>query len=138
MNKIVWLTGPSGAGKTTTAERFSFFNLGWIILDGDEMRESISLDAGFSRKDRTDHNLKVARLASVLSRQTNVIVAVIAPIRRVRQQITSICHPTWIYVKRTLPPREGHFYEITTGYPVLDHDKLSVEESVEELRKILK
>ena len=66
MNKIVWLTGPSGAGKTTTAERFSFFNLGWIILDGDEMRESISLDAGFSRKDRTDHNWQVYYLDKLM------------------------------------------------------------------------
>ncbi|MDO8493147.1 MAG: adenylyl-sulfate kinase [bacterium] len=109
-NKIIWLTGQSGAGKTTFAKMIGSM-IDCIILDGDEMRESISLGAGFSKKDRKEHNLRVARLAKVLSKQTNVVVAVIAPMEKVRREISDICDPIWIYVRRTLPTRKGHFYE---------------------------
>jgi len=106
-----------------------------ILLDGDEMRESISLGAGFSRHDREQHNLKVARLAEILCRQKPVVVSVIAPMEKVRELITCACDPIWVYVKRTLPQREGHFYEEPkTPDLMVDHDVLSPEES---LHKIL-
>ena len=74
--RIIWLTGESGAGKTTLAKRLQE---DWpcIILDGNEMRASISEGAGFSTDDRAEHNFRVARLARVLSKQMNVVVAVI-------------------------------------------------------------
>lgn len=129
-NKILWLTGQSGSGKTTIARELQ---KEWpcIILDGNEMRESISRDEGFSKQDRAKHNYRVARLAKVLSEQANVIVSVIAPITDVRKTIDDICHPFWIYIKRTLPERKGHFYEEPVEYSfVLDHDRLSIKRSV--------
>lgn len=136
MSKIIWLTGQSGAGKTSLAKELQRH---WpcIILDGDEMRSSISLNTGFSREDRTAHNLRVARLASVLVQQINVVVSVIAPIGCVRDRISDMCNPIWVHVKRTLPEREGHFYEVPWYYPILDHDVLSIKESVEQLKKIV-
>lgn len=131
---IIWLTGQSGAGKSALAEKLQA-SIGGIILDGDSMRASISLNAGFSRKDRREHNLRVARLASVLSEQCHVIVSVIAPMVGVRNMIDLICKPFWVYVKRTLPEREGHFYEeppndYPNDYFVVDHDVLPVSASV--------
>jgi len=119
--QIIWLTGESGSGKSTLTKALQ---KEWpcICLDGDDMRKSISLGAGFSREDRTEHNLRVARLAKVLSEQMNVIVAVIAPIRKVRAEIDKICSPKWIYLKRTLPEREGHFYEEPTDYFTINCD----------------
>ncbi len=127
-NRIVWLTGKSGSGKTTLAERLRK-DIDCIILDGDEMRNSISVDEGFSRGDREKHNLRVARLANVLSEQKMVIVSVIAPMQSVRNVITEICNPFWVYVQRTLPDKEGHFYEETDRYFTLNHDQLSIESS---------
>ena len=158
---IVWLTGQSGAGKTTLAKELQ---KDWpcVILDGKEMRNSISQEEGFSRDDRTRHNCRVARLANELVKQMNVVITVIAPIKNVRKAINHDC-PTpiiWVYVKRTLPEQEGHFYEEPdytiinqatkivyakrTAYDsepencsVLNHDELCIDESVKKLKEIL-
>lgn len=109
-NKIVWLTGPSGCGKTTIAQKVKNF-IGCVMLDGDQMRKSISKEEGFSREDRHKHNLRVARLAKELSKQCPIIVSVIAPIEETRNEIDKICSPLWVRVVRPVPEREGHFYE---------------------------
>lgn len=127
---IIWLTGPSGAGKTTLAKEMCKY-INSIILDGDEMRESISLGLGFSRKDRSENNMRIARLANVLNRQTSIIVSVIAPIEKTRREIDDLCSPIWVYVKRTLPERKGHFYEEPHSYFTVDHDNLSIIQSAQ-------
>jgi adenylylsulfate kinase-like enzyme len=135
MNKIIWLTGHSKSGKTTLAHVIKTAT-DCIILDGDEMRDSISLGAGFSNEERREHNLRVARLAKTLAKQTNVVVSVIAPMIDVRREITEICDPVWIYVKRNIPEREGHFYE----EPVICHYEIDnnqdFEQSLKDIRKI--
>ena len=128
MNDIIWLTGESGSGKTAVAKQL-MKRMDCILLDGDEMRDSISLGAGFSREDRREHNLKVARLAKTLSLQKDVIVSVIAPMKEVRDEISNICCPVWIYLKRDLPERDGYFYDEPTDYFTVDHNKLSLSES---------
>lgn len=135
-NKIVWLTGHSGAGKTRIARELQ---AQWpcVVLDGNEMRESVSLGTGFTPVEREEHNLRVARLAGVLVKQRNVLVAVIAPLRLVRESISTFLPVTWVWVKRTLPERDNHFYEPSPEYPVLDHDGLSVTESIERLKGII-
>ncbi len=135
--KVVWFTGQSGAGKTTIVKELLEGYVS-ISLDGNDMRESISLGAGFSKKDRREHNLRIARLAEVLSRQDIIVfVSVIAPMEEVRKEITKICNPTWIYVKRTIPERKGHFYEEPKGIFTLDHDELSINESVVKVENYL-
>lgn len=96
---IVWLTGNVGSGKTSLAYLLKE-RLNAIVLDGDELRASISTDLGFSKKDRETHNLRVARLAKVLQTQGfNVVVAVIAPFQSTRDKITKLIDPFWIYIK---------------------------------------
>lgn len=96
---IIWLTGQSGSGKTTLAGaiRALFGNV--VILDGDDMRESISAE-GFSREGRHAHNLRVARLAQVLSKQSLVVVSVIAPFAQTRHQIDKLIAPLWVLCLR--------------------------------------
>ena len=96
VNKIFWLTGESGAGKTTLAIPLAK-ELNAVLLDGNEMRGSISVNIGFSKEERAEHNYKVARLANILSKQMNVVVSVIAPSKEVREKIDKICSPIWIY-----------------------------------------
>jgi adenylylsulfate kinase-like enzyme len=99
-NKIIWLTGNTGAGKTTLANALKEKLYNYVVLDGDEMRDSISLGAGFSKEAREEHNLRVARLAKVLQQQGhNVIVSVIAPFQSTRNKISDIIDCDWVYVK---------------------------------------
>lgn len=96
---IIWLTGNVGAGKTSLAYLLKE-RLNAVVLDGDELRASISTDLGFSKQDRDEHNMRVARLAKILNAQgMNVVVSVIAPFRTTRDKITDLIKPYWIYVK---------------------------------------
>ncbi len=97
--RIIWLTGNVGSGKTAIAYILKD-RLSALVLDGDELRASISTDLGFSKKDREAHNLRVARLASILHAQGhNIVVSVIAPFRSTRAKITKLINPYWIFVK---------------------------------------
>ena len=132
MNKIIWLTGHSGSGKTTIAEILAK-ELNAIVLDGDEMRESISEDLGLSKSDREENNKRIAKLAKVLSKRNNIIISVIAPIKKVREEITKELNPTWIYLKRELPERENHFYEESSDYFRVDIDDGTINQNVKKI-----
>ncbi len=128
---IIWLTGQSGSGKTTIAKVLQR-KINGIILDGDEMRNSISTDLGFKKEDRESHNLRVARLAKVLSKNTPVVVSVIAPFDDAREKINEIAKPFWVYVERSLPIDENKPYQTPTNYHVkVNSDTQKVDEQVD-------
>ena len=71
-----------------------------IILDGDAMRRSICQDLGFSKEDRTENNLRIARLAKELDSQGfDVIVATICPYKELREQVRKITGCRFIYLE---------------------------------------
>ncbi len=87
----IWLTGPSGAGKTTLArklaERLAGMGFRVEILDGDEIRKTLYPELGFSRGAREMHNRIVIHMAKLLSRNGVIaIVSLISPYRKVREQ----------------------------------------------------
>ncbi len=87
----IWLTGPSGAGKTTLArklaERLAGMGFRVEILDGDEIRKTLYPELGFSREAREMHNRIVIHMAKLLSRNGVIaIVSLISPYRKVREQ----------------------------------------------------
>ena len=126
---IIWLTGQSGSGKTTLG-RILAEKLGAVLLDGDEMRQSVSLGAGFGRKERDAHNMRVARLALVLAKQSPVVVSVIAPFETTRRKVDEICKPLWVHVKRKVPTRKTHPYEPPKKpYITVDSDKKTPEQN---------
>ena len=56
MSFVIWLTGPSGAGKTTLAhaleKKLREMGLNVEVLDGDGIRSKLYPDLGFSEKER--------------------------------------------------------------------------------------
>ena len=109
-HKIIWLTGQSGAGKSTLADILAPL-IGAIILDNDEIRNSLAENVGFSEQERKEHNIRVAKFAKFMAQRTPVIVSVIAPFEETRREISKLINPVWVYIKRDLPKRENYPYE---------------------------
>ena len=91
----VWLTGLSGAGKTTIAQAVEklISELGFpcCVLDGDELRRALSSDLGLSREDRREHARRVAYVAAMLAAAgTLPIVALISPYAEDRKRARAI------------------------------------------------
>ncbi len=89
---VIWLTGLSGAGKTTIAEALSkgFLNRGLRveILDGDEVRENLSRGLGFSKEDRDTNVLRIGFVARLLARNGVIVLAsAISPYRQSRDDV---------------------------------------------------
>jgi adenylylsulfate kinase len=90
----LWLTGLSGAGKTTISHAVAkdLKHLGYKveILDGDIIRQHLSGDLGFSQADRDANIRRIGFVANLLTRnEVIVIVAAIAPYRKTRDEIRS-------------------------------------------------
>lgn len=87
-NRVIWLTGLSGAGKTTiamaAAERY-----GCEVLDGDTIRDFFS-NHDFSHEGRKRHLLGIARMAKMISKHTHVVCSFITPYEDVREEILEI------------------------------------------------
>ncbi len=130
MGRVIWLTGNSGAGKTTLANLLDKKIPDSVVLDGDEMRLSISYGFGYDMVHRMEHNIRVARLARVLrDRGYAVIVAVIAPTEQIRSVIKGLCNPKWVYIKRNQPEREDYPYTAPENPDlVVDTDRLTPED----------
>ncbi|NIJ12070.1 adenylylsulfate kinase [Saccharomonospora amisosensis] len=87
----VWLTGLPGAGKSTVARAVASLageNVEVEVLDGDELRRTISSDLGFSRHDRDQQGRRVGYIAELLSRhRVLTLVPVIAPYAETRTAV---------------------------------------------------
>jgi chitin disaccharide deacetylase len=95
----IWLTGLPRAGKSTiagiVAGRLRAHGMQRIeVLDGDEVREGLCRDLGFSRADRDENIHRITYVSKVLTRNgVVVLVAAISPFRegreRAREEIQS-------------------------------------------------
>lgn len=80
----IWLTGLSGAGKTTISKEIYniLYNIGYniVILDGDEIRKGLSNDLGFSLKDRNENIRRISEVSKLLNNNNIItVVSVISP-----------------------------------------------------------
>lgn len=88
----LWMTGLSGAGKTTIAKiveaKLKARGLKIERLDGDVVRQSLTRDLGFSKEDRDKNIERVTFVAKLLSRnEVGVIASFISPYQAVRDNV---------------------------------------------------
>ncbi len=101
---VLWLTGLSGAGKTTVARALErrLFEAGCqtMLLDGDYVRHGLCGDLGFSPADRTENIRRVGEVARLFFEQGCLTLCTfVSPYRRDREAV------------RALLP-EGRFLEV--------------------------
>jgi bifunctional enzyme CysN/CysC len=109
-SQAVWLTGLSGAGKSTIANaleaRLNAAGIHTMLLDGDNIRHGLSRDLGFSEADRAENIRRVGEAVKLmLDAGLLVITAFISPDRDERE-----------LVRRLLGP--GEFLEIYLDTPL--------------------
>ena len=88
----IWLTGLSGAGKSTTAELLEALLLESgrrvTLLDGDVVRTHLSKGLGYSKPDRETHIRRVGYVAAEIVRHGGLVIcAVVSPYRSTRNEV---------------------------------------------------
>lgn len=92
---VLWLTGYSGAGKSTLAEalRQRLFDqfCQVMALDGDQLRQGLCQDLGFSAADRTENIRRAGEVARLFYLQGNLVIcSFISPFRADRDAIRQL------------------------------------------------
>ncbi|WP_341528553.1 adenylyl-sulfate kinase [Nostoc sp. UHCC 0302] len=87
----IWLTGLSGAGKTTICQflETQLRSQGYKIevLDGDVVRQNLSKGLTFSKEDRDENIRRIGFVAHLLTRNNVIVlVSVISPYRAIREE----------------------------------------------------
>lgn len=91
MSKLVWITGLSGSGKTTIARLLRELlndkkGRKAVLLDGDDFREAMGNDLGYSREDRLKNALRLSRFAKILiSQDFDVICSTVSLFKEVHE-----------------------------------------------------
>lgn len=106
----IWLTGLSASGKSTIARTLErkLFDLGYLtfVLDGDNIRQGLNNDLGFSPEDRAENIRRIAELANLFSMAGIInIAAFISPYQRERNLARKLA-------------RNGNFVEVHVNCPV--------------------
>ena len=88
----LWVTGLSGAGKTTISQlvgqELRARGLRVEVLDGDVVRTNLSKGLGFSKADRDENVRRIGFVCNLLSRNGVVaIAAFISPYREIRDEV---------------------------------------------------
>jgi bifunctional enzyme CysN/CysC len=87
---VIWLTGLSGAGKSTIAnlveKRLHAMGRHTYILDGDNVRHGLAKDLGFNAEDRVENIRRLAEVAKLMvDAGLIVLTAFISPFRAERR-----------------------------------------------------
>lgn len=168
MAYVIWLTGISGAGKTTLGTKLTKFLVHKAkkqtqFLDGDIVREFFENDLGYTHAERVFNVERIAFTAHMLAQNdVNAVVANIAPYYEVRDFIRrKIPNYIQIYLKASVDKVsqrdvKGHYKKASVGKNknligiddpyeiprqpdlVIDTDRESVDESLQKIIALLK
>ncbi|MCG9915965.1 MAG: sulfate adenylyltransferase subunit CysN [Phenylobacterium sp.] len=108
--RIVWLTGLSGAGKSTIAnlveKRMQADGRHTYLLDGDNVRHGLNKDLGFTEEDRVENIRRVAEVAKLMvDAGLIVLVSFISPFRAERRMARELME-------------DGEFVEVYVATPL--------------------
>jgi bifunctional enzyme CysN/CysC len=116
---VIWLTGYSGAGKSTIAnmveKRLHAEGRRTYILDGDNVRHGLNKDLGFTEQDRVENIRRVAEVAKLMvDAGLIVFVAFISPFRAERHAARALF-------------ATGEFIEVFVDAPLADTERRDVK-----------
>ncbi len=161
-SKVFWLTGLSGAGKSTIAARLErrLFEAGHFcqVLDGDNIRTGLNNNLGFSMEDRRENIRRIAELARLYCHSGIVTFCTfISPTREIRQFARHIIGPEdfiEIYIHAPLEVCEqrdvkglyqkarrgeiSNFTGIDSPYEPPEHPQLVLDTAVDDLETCVK
>ena len=94
----IWLTGLSGAGKSTIAfaleQQLASLGHACYVLDGDNIRHGLASDLGFDKKDRRENIRRVAHVAQLMNDAGLIVIAaLISPMCEDRAMAREIVGP---------------------------------------------
>jgi bifunctional enzyme CysN/CysC len=117
--RIVWLTGLSGAGKSTIAnlleKRLYAAGRHTYLLDGDNVRHGLNKDLGFTEADRVENIRRVAEVARLMvDAGLIVLVSFISPFRAERAMARSLV-------------QDGEFIEVFIDTPISEAERRDVK-----------
>ena len=92
---VIWFTGLSGSGKSTLANNLEvkLHNNGILtyILDGDNIRDGLNKDLGFSEKDRKENIRRIGEVSKLMiDSGIIVLTAFISPFREDRKAVREL------------------------------------------------
>jgi bifunctional enzyme CysN/CysC len=95
---VLWLTGLSGAGKSTIANRLEqkLLAIGChtMLLDGDNVRHGLNRDLGFTDTDRVENIRRVGEVARLMGDAGLIVIcAFISPFSADRQMAREVAEP---------------------------------------------
>ncbi|MDH4386250.1 MAG: sulfate adenylyltransferase subunit CysN [Caulobacter sp.] len=113
--RVIWLTGLSGAGKSTIAnlveKRLHALGRHTYLLDGDNVRHGLNRDLGFTEEDRVENIRRVAEVSKLMvDAGLIVLTAFISPFRserRMAREILSDGEFIEVYVQTPLAVAES-------------------------------
>jgi bifunctional enzyme CysN/CysC len=116
---VLWLTGLSGAGKSTIAnlieKRLSAAGHHTYLLDGDNVRHGLNKDLGFTAQDRVENIRRVAEVAHLMvDAGLIVLVSFISPFRSERRMARALFAP-------------GEFLEVYVDTPLAEAERRDVK-----------
>ena len=87
---IIWLTGLSGAGKSTVADlleqKLNKQNKHTFLLDGDNLRHTLNQDLGFSDDDRNENIRRIGHVGKLMVDAGLIVIAsFISPFEKQRE-----------------------------------------------------